>query len=341
MKKKQKKNLDVSKCTQVLDRLNELKNLLNTKETEINLRLFRISTEEMKKNINDKISEITKIMIDRMDGYCTDRTKELQDQNAEKIAKIQKEVKDIDEYKSLYDLLATIPDFVKVKKEELTNVGKILFIIESQKYDTCKKVFDLFTKLVESWMIPSQISEAAKRASEDLEVKKVDFSEDLKVFQKKFKEEIMDLEKKFDFLSKVDSFTEESSTGVKVSIQMQEFNDRLTEDREKRERIKKEMKILHPEKAKEIDEGGEDLPEFETLTKIFDEFQPFKILWNEYSNVMVEYQNKVETKTLLELKELVPNADKKSTKEVFVYIKELEESRAKIEKVQKENPYEE
>lgn len=337
--KETKKNLDVTKCTQVLDRLNELKNLLNTKETEINLRLFRISTEEMKKNINDKISEITKIMIDRMDGYCTDRTKELQDQNAEKIAKIQKEVKDIDEYKSLYDLLATIPDFVKVKKEELTNVGKILFIIESQKYDTCKKVFDLFTKLVESWMIPSQISEAAKRASEDLEVKKVDFSEDLKVFQKKFKEEIMDLEKKFDFLSKVDSFTEESSTGVKVSIQMQEFNDRLTEDREKRERIKKEMKILHPEKAKEIDEGGEDLPEFETLTKIFDEFQPFKILWNEYSNVMVEYQNKVETKALIELKELVPNADKKSTKEVFVYIKELEESRAKIEKVQKENPY--
>ena len=144
----------------------------------------------MKKNINDKISEITKIMIDRMDGYCTDRTKELQDQNAEKIQKIQKEVQNIDEYKSLYDLLATIPDFVKIKKEELTNVGKILVIIESQKYDSCKKVFDLFTKLVESWMIPSQISDAAKRASEDLEVKKVDFSEDLTSFQKKFKEEI-------------------------------------------------------------------------------------------------------------------------------------------------------
>ena len=337
--KETKKNLDVVKCTQVLDKLNSLKELLNTKETEINLRLFRVSTEEIKKNINDKISEITKIMIDRMDGYCTDRTKELQDQNAEKIQKIQKEVQNIDEYKSLYDLLATIPDFVKIKKEELTNVGKILVIIESQKYDSCKKVFDLFTKLVESWMIPSQISDAAKRASEDLEVKKVDFSEDLTSFQKKFKEEIQDLEKKFDFLSKVDSFTEESSTGVKVSIQMQEFNDRLTEDREKRERIKKEMKILHPEKAKEIDEGSEDLPEFETLTKIYDEFQPFKILWNEYSNVMVEYLNKVETKTLLELKELVPNADKKSTKEVFVYVKELEESRGKIEKVQKENPY--
>ena len=266
--KETKKNLDVVKCTQVLDKLNSLKELLNTKETEINLRLFRVSTEEIKKNINDKISEITKIMIDRMDGYCTDRTKELQDQNAEKIQKIQKEVQNIDEYKSLYDLLATIPDFVKIKKEELTNVGKILVIIESQKYDSCKKVFDLFTKLVESWMIPSQISDAAKRASEDLEVKKVDFSEDLTSFQKKFKEEIQDLEKKFDFLSKVDSFTEESSTGVKVSIQMQEFNDRLTEDREKRERIKKEMKILHPEKAKEIDEGSEDLPEFETLTKI-------------------------------------------------------------------------
>ena len=51
---------------------------------------------------------------------------------------------------------------------------------------------------------------------------------------------------------------------------------------------------------------------------------------------MIEYQNKVEQKTLIELKELVPNQDKKSTKEVFVYVKDLEESRAKIEKVQKE-----
>ena len=54
---------------------------------------------------------------------------------------------------------------------------------------------------------------------------------------------------------------------------------------------------------------------------------------------MIEYQTKVEQKTLIELKELVPNQDKKSTKEVFVYVKDLEESRAKIEKVQKENPY--
>ena len=337
--KETKKNLDVTKCTEVLDRLNYFTNLLNSKETEINLRLFRISTEEIKQDINDKISEITKIMIDRMDGYCTDRTKELQDQNQEKIAVIQKEVQNIDEYKSLYDLLATIPDFVKVKKEELTNVGKILVIIESQKYESCKKAFDLFRKLVESWMIPSTISDASKRASEDLEVKKVDFLDDLKIFQQKFKEEIIDLEKKFDFLSKVDSFTQESTTGVKVSIQMQEFNDRLNEDREKRDRIKKEMKILHPEKAKEIDEGSEDLPEFEKLTTIYEDFQPYKILWNEYTNVMVEYENKVETKTLLELKELVPNADKKSTKEVFVYVKELEESRAKIEKIQKDHPY--
>ena len=46
------------------------------------------------------------------------------------------------------------------------------------------------------------------------------------------------------------------------------------------------MKILHPEKAKEIDEGTEDLPEFEKLGNIYNDFQPFKILWNEDTNVM-------------------------------------------------------
>ena len=54
---------------------------------------------------------------------------------------------------------------------------------------------------------------------------------------------------------------------------------------------------------------------------------------------MIEYQSKVENKMLSELKDLVPNADKRSTKEVFVYVKDLADSRAKIANVEKENRY--
>jgi hypothetical protein len=277
-------------------------------------------------------------MLQRMGDYCIDRTDELEHQNKEKMDKLKEETTNIDQYKNLFDLLATIPDFVKIKNEELKNVDKILTKIEQQKFDSIKRVEELFRKLLRSWMIPSQIQDVAKTSSENLELKKAEYIDILKESQGNFKIEISNLEKTFDYISKVDNFNEELE-GKKVSNIIQDFNEAVNRAREHQNQIKKEMKILHPEKAKEIDEGTEDLPEFEKLGNIYNDFQPFKILWNEETNVMIEYQNKVEQKTLIELKELVPNQDKKSTKEVFVYVKDLEESRTKIEKVQKENPY--
>ena len=336
--KETNKNLDVVKCTAVLDRLDELKALINSKHTDINMRLFYISTSSIKESINTRIDEIRKLMLQRMGDYCLDRTKELERQNKEKMQKLQEDTLDIDQYKNLFDLLATIPEFVKIKNEELKNVDKILTQIERQKFEKIQRVDELFRMLLQSWMIPSQIQDVAKLSSENLELKKAEFIDELKDSQLSFKTEISELERTFEYLNKVDDFKEEHE-GKKVSLMMQDFNEAVNKAKEHQNQIKKEMKILHPEKAKDIDEGTEDLPEFEKLGTIFKDFQPFKILWNEDTNVMIEYQNKVETKTLLELKDLIPNADKKSTKEVFVYVKELEESRAKIEKVQKENPY--
>ena len=344
-----KKNLNVEKCTEVLDRLAELTDLLHSKETDINCRLFYISTSSIKESIEQAIENIKKLMLRRMGEYCRARTDELENQNKEKMEKLEEETLDIDQYKNLFDLLATIPEFVKIKNEELKNVDKILNQIERQKVEIVDKntadeelrkltIENLFKKLLGSWMIPSQIQDVAKTSSANLELKKTEFIDELKESQNSFKVEVSGLEKTFDYLSKVDNFTEEHE-GKKVSIMIQDFNEAVNQAREHQNKIKKEMKILYPEKAKDIDEGTEDLPEFEKLGTIFNEFQPFKILWNEDTNVMIEYQNKVETKTLLELKELIPNADKKSTKEVFIYVKDLEESRTKIEKVQKENPY--
>ena len=336
--KETKKNLNVDKCTEILDRLDELTDILNSKKSEISVRLFYIDSNKIKEDINKRIGEIRKLMLQRMGDYCIDRTDELEHQNKEKMDKLKEETTNIDQYKNLFDLLATIPDFVKIKNEELKNVDKILTKIEQQKFDSIKRVEELFRKLLKSWMIPSQIQDVAKTSSENLELKKAEYIDILKESQGNFKIEISNLEKTFDYISKVDNFSEEFE-GRKVSNIIQDFNEAVNRAREHQNQIKKEMKILHPEKAKEIDEGTEDLPEFEKLGNIYNDFQPFKILWNEETNVMIEYQNKVEQKTLIELKELVPNQDKKSTKEVFVYVKDLEESRAKIEKVQKENPY--
>ena len=336
--KETKKNLNVDKCTEILDRLDELTNILNSKKSEVSVRLFYIDSNKIKEDINKRIGEIRKLMLQRMGDYCIDRTDELEHQNKEKMDKLKEETTNIDQYKNLFDLLATIPDFVKIKNEELKNVDKILTKIEQQKFDSIKRVEELFRKLLKSWMIPSQIQDVAKTSSENLELKKAEYIDILKESQGNFKIEISNLEKTFDYISKVDNFSEELD-GKKVSNIIQDFNEAVNRAREHQNQIKKEMKILHPEKAKEIDEGTEDLPEFEKLGNIFNDFQPFKILWNEETNVMIEYQNKIEQKTLIELKELIPNQDKKSTKEVFVYVKDLEESRAKIEKVQKENPY--
>ena len=336
--KETNKNLNVDKCTEILDRLDELTDILNAKKSEMNARLFHINTSKIKQAVNKRIGEVRKLMLYRMGEYCLDRTKELERQNKEKMEKLQEETTNIDQYKNLFDLLATISDFVKVKTEELKNVDKILTKIEQQKFDSITRVHEIFTMLLQSWMIPSQIKDVEKISRDNLELKKAEFIEELKESQGSFKTEIIELERTFDYISKVDNFTEEYN-GKKVSIMIQDFNEAVNKARDHQNEIKKEMKILYPEKAKEIDEGTEDLPEFEKLGTIFTEFQPFKILWNEDTNVMIEYQNKVESKTLLELKELIPNADRRSTKEVFVYVKDLEESRAKIEKVQKENPY--
>ena len=295
--KETKKNLNVDKCTEILDRLDELTNILNSKKSEVSVRLFYIDSNKIKEDINKRIGEIRKLMLQRMGDYCIDRTDELEHQNKEKMDKLKEETTNIDQYKNLFDLLATIPDFVKIKNEELKNVDKILTKIEQQKFDSIKRVEELFRKLLKSWMIPSQIQDVAKTSSENLELKKAEYIDILKESQGNFKIEISNLEKTFDYISKVDNFSEELD-GKKVSNIIQDFNEAVNRAREHQNQIKKEMKILHPEKAKEIDEGTEDLPEFEKLGNIFNDFQPFKILWNEETNVMIEYQNKIEQKTL-------------------------------------------
>ena len=238
--KETKKNLNVDKCTEILDRLDELTDILNSKKSEISVRLFYIDSNKIKEDINKRIGEIRKLMLQRMGDYCIDRTDELEHQNKEKMDKLKEETTNIDQYKNLFDLLATIPDFVKIKNEELKNVDKILTKIEQQKFDSIKRVEELFRKLLRSWMIPSQIQDVAKTSSENLELKKAEYIDILKESQGNFKIEISNLEKTFDYISKVDNFNEELE-GKKVSNIIQDFNEAVNRAREHQNQIKKEM----------------------------------------------------------------------------------------------------
>ncbi len=236
--KETKKNLNVDKCTEILDRLDELTDILNSKKSEISVRLFYIDSNKIKEDINKRIGEIRKLMLQRMGDYCIDRTDELEHQNKEKMDKLKEETTNIDQYKNLFDLLATIPDFVKIKNEELKNVDKILTKIEQQKFDSIKRVEELFRKLLKSWMIPSQIQDVAKTSSENLELKKAEYIDILKESQGNFKIEISNLEKTFDYISKVDNFSEEFE-GRKVSNIIQDFNEAVNRAREHQNQIKK------------------------------------------------------------------------------------------------------
>ena len=53
--KETKKNLNVDKCTEILDRLDELTDILNSKKSEISVRLFYIDSNKIKEDINKRI----------------------------------------------------------------------------------------------------------------------------------------------------------------------------------------------------------------------------------------------------------------------------------------------
>ena len=98
--KETKKNLNVDKCTEILDRLDELTDILNSKKSEISVRLFHIDSNKIKEDINKRIGEIRKLMLQRMGDYCIDRTDELEHQNKEKMDKLKEETTNIDQYKN-------------------------------------------------------------------------------------------------------------------------------------------------------------------------------------------------------------------------------------------------
>ena len=178
-----KTNLNVDKCTEILDRLDELTDILNSKKSKISVRLFYIDSNKIKEEINKRVGEKRKLMLQKIGDYCIDRTDELEHQNKEKMDKLKEETTNIDQYKNLFNLLATIPDFAKIKNEELKNVDKILTKIEQQKFDSIKRVEELFRKLLKSWMITSQIQDVAKKSSENLELKKAEYIDILKESQ--------------------------------------------------------------------------------------------------------------------------------------------------------------
>ena len=64
--KETKKNLNVDKCTEILDRLDELTDILNSKKSEMNIRLFFIDSNQIKEDINKRIGEVRKLMLQRM-----------------------------------------------------------------------------------------------------------------------------------------------------------------------------------------------------------------------------------------------------------------------------------
>jgi dynein heavy chain len=326
------KKLNIEKCEEMLIKFYQMDKEVDLLESEINLRMFRIYSDEIKQGIKERIDQIKLAIIERMKAYSNSRMHDLQKESEGKIKILSGDPEDINRYKELYDILQGTPEYVDQKKQELKNVGDIIEIIERQSNDVDK----LFRDLLMSWKIPLDIMECYQRRKEDIEFKKNEFANKLDETKKQFVSDVLKLEEDFEKIQKVDSLSTIDEEGRPYYFYITGFNSRLLQIIKCKEEIKRTTKILFPDKAKAIDDGEEDFPKFDKLESINNDFKSYKTVWDESNDILPTYKNNID-QPLNELKPIVTQGV--AAKEIFPYVKQLEESKARIEDVAKKSSY--
>jgi len=269
-----------------------------------------------------------------MKNYAEYQIKILEEESNKKSNILGEIPQDIDKYKDLYNSLKETPDFIDVKKIELGKISEIIDIIENNYLSS----EPIASGLRNSWKYPFVIQEKYKKGQDILEIKKVDFTNDLDSKKRELTLSVRKLDEHFEEIRKTDNIFVEDFCYV-----IKRYSNELTSDIQNKTVIKNIMKILDPDKEKAIDDGEEDIPAFERLTQIENEFKNYKRIWDEVEEILLPYEKNL-TLNLVELKDNVAAvSDKKdavvSMTETFSFITRLETSKATIDDIFKTNSY--
>ena len=331
-REKTDKNLDIEKCKQLLEKFSSKLREVQSLESEINLRLFRIRTNDIKASLVDKITLIKNGIVERMTHYSLSRMKDLHNESEERKKILNEDPGDINHYKILYDIIQDTVYFVETKKKELYNIDQIIQINENQLSPVSNILFET---LMNYWNLPQILMEALSKGNVNMAAKREELQEKLKLKNEVFCKNVKKLESDFDFIQTVNSFEYSDDKSNNFYYVITDFASTLQEANKDKEEIKKAFKILNPEMAQEIDEGY-DPGKFEKLDQINKEFTGYRIVWEEKQEKIDNYSRNVQEQPLSMLKDQILQ-QVNSTKEVFAYVKGLEESRMKIDEVAKKN----
>jgi dynein heavy chain len=326
-------NVDLHK--KLLDKLYEKINSLDNIDNEINLRMFRVMTEEIKNCIRDKLKDIQSKVVEKMKAFCDDRLKALEvEANKRQIILCEKPT-DEDKYEELSNILKDTLKFVEDMKEDLAKVGMILQIIENNYY----KADDIFRSLVkDKWKKPFEILSYFASGKDNLEDEKIILEVELFNRQKELKMNVDVLDNKFVEIQKIDSFFDGRKTdgfsANKNFDRIRDFNKELTDWIKYKNSIIKTMIILYPEKIDAINSGEEEVAGAEKIETINKDFQLYFNLWSEANEIMESYEGYIEK----ELKSIARTTQ--GTNEVFEFITRLEKVRQLNEDIAKKSQME-
>lgn len=319
---------EVHLCGQLLSEMYRLKRNLKLMPLEINQRMFSIRT----KNIQD-------LIIQRIDGIKEELSKNFMIAYSEKCIKsldlnansrrenLNKIPKNIQEYDALYKLIQDTPTFVDQKKQELKNIEQIFIILES--------TFTAFEKnnlknFIDKWRLPNKVDDAKREGLKNLNDKGVDFKDELDEKKRKLKTKVVTLVEQFEKAKSIDKIDPKTFTNDKREIST--FNIYLDECNALKKDIKNDMMILEPDKKGAIENGDEDLPEFETIDNCSKESDDYTKIWN-FAEIVLSYNDKIKD----EISAINPNSHSKdkSVNETFEFISTLDNCKMNVDAINK------
>jgi dynein heavy chain len=326
-------NVDLHR--KLLDKLYEKIKGLDNIDNEINLRMFRVMTEEIKNCIRDKLRDIQLKVIDKMKAFSEDRLKALEVEANKRQVILCEKPTDEDKYEELSNILKDTLKFVEDMKEDLAKVGLILQIIEN---NYCK-ADDIFRSLVrDKWKKPNEILSYFSSGKDNLEDEKIILEGELTNRQKELKMNVDVLDNKFEEIKKIDTFFDggktEGFSANKNFDRIRDFNKELTDWIKIKNGIIKTMQILYPEKLDAILSGEEEVAGAEKIENINKDFQLYFNLWSEANEIMESYEGFIDK----ELKHI--QRTPQGTSEQFEYITRLEKVRQLNEDIAKKSQME-
>jgi dynein heavy chain len=237
---------------------------------------------------------------------------------------------DIKQYEELFISLSETPNFILNKKAELGKISDIIEIIENNYLSSEPIASGLRT----SWKIPFMIQDKYRKGNDNLETKKIDFTAEVNKMKMNLKVSVKKIDEKFDEIRKNDNIHAQ-----KFCYIVNDFNVSLLEQIDTKNDIKERMKILQPDKKEAIDNGEEDIPEFEKLANIESDFKNIKRIWDEVAEIIEPYDQNL-IKPYSELKDnlgAVPDKKEQMAVETFSYIIRLDASKQVIDEITKTN----